>query len=65
MSKKDNNKLNFTFRITKNGKTIQKFQSSSKQHFYKRARKISWKNKPLKVHLRVSYGKYKDVEVST
>jgi len=46
-------------RIVKSGKTVKKFRSFSKADFYKKARKIKWKNKPLKVYLRVSYGKHK------
>ena len=56
---KKKNKHNYSYKVVKNGKTIQKFRSSSKQNFYKRAGKIKWKNKPVKVHLRVSYGKQK------
>jgi hypothetical protein len=56
---KKNNRYNYSFRVIKNGKTIQKFRTSSKQRFYNRARKIKWKNKPLKVHLRVGYGRDK------
>jgi len=47
------------YRVKRKGKTTQKFWSSSKEIFYKKARKINWKNKPLKLYLRVSYGKQK------
>lgn len=50
-------KLNFTFKAAKNGKTIQKCQTHSRRRFYNRIRTINWQNKPLKVHLRVNYGK--------
>lgn len=50
-------KLNFTFRVTKNGKTIQRCQTHSRRRFYNRIGRINWQNKPLKVHLRVNYGR--------
>lgn len=50
-------KLNFTFRVTKNGKTIQRCQTHSRRRFHDRIGRINWQNKPLKVHLRVNYGR--------
>lgn len=50
-------KLNFTFRVTKDGTTIQRCQTHSTRRFYDRIRRINWQNKPLKVYLRVNYGK--------
>ncbi len=55
MTKK--NKPNFTFRVIKNGKTIDKCQTHSIRRFYNRIRTINWKNGTEKVYLRVSYGK--------
>lgn len=53
--KKD--RLNFLFRVTKNGKTIQRCQTYSRRRFYNRIGTINWQNKPLKVYLRVNYGR--------
>lgn len=49
--------LNYTFRVIKNGKTIDRCQTHSKRRFYNRIRTINWQDSPLKVYLRVSYGK--------
>lgn len=54
------NKLNFTFRVMKNGKTIDRCQTHSKRRFYNRIRSIKWKDGVEKVYLRVSYGKALD-----
>lgn len=56
-----NNKPNFTFRVIKNGKTIDRCQTHSKRRFNNRIRTINWQNRPLKVYLRVSYGVGEDV----
>lgn len=53
--------MNFTFKVTKNNKVIQKCQTHSKRRFLNQLRAINWKDKPLKVYLRVSYGKHEDV----
>lgn len=50
-------KLNFTYRVIKNGKTIDRCQTHSKRRFYNRIGTINWQNNPSKVYLRVSYGK--------
>ncbi|MDO8570003.1 MAG: hypothetical protein Q7R97_00260 [Candidatus Daviesbacteria bacterium] len=50
-------KLNFTFKVVKNGKIIDRCQTHSKRRFYNKLRTINWQNKPLKVYLRISYGK--------
>ena len=52
------NRLNLTFRVVKNGKTIQRCQTHSRRRFHNRVGTINWQNKPLKVHLRVNYGQY-------
>lgn len=49
---------NFTFRVIKNGKTIDECRTHSKRRFYGKIRTINWQNKPLKVYLRVYYGKH-------
>jgi len=51
------NKFNFTFRVIKDSKTIDKCQTHSKRRFYNRIRTIKWQNGVEKVYLRVSYGK--------
>lgn len=56
------NKLNYTSRILKNGKTIDRCQTHSKRRFYNRIRMINWRNSPIKVYLRVSYGKKKCIK---
>ena len=55
MTKK--NKPNFTFRVIKNGRTIDRCQTHSRRRFYNRIRSINWRNGVEKVYLRVSYGK--------
>lgn len=49
--------MNYTFRVIKNGKTIDRCQTHHKRRFYNKIRSINWENEPLKVYLRVSYGK--------
>jgi len=49
--------LNYTFRVIKDGKTIDRCQTHSKRRFYNRIRTINWQDSPLKAYLRVSYGK--------
>lgn len=51
------NKLNFTFKVVEDSKTIDKCQTHSKRRFYNKIGTINWQNKPSKVYLRVSYGK--------
>ena len=51
------NKPNFTFRVIKNGKVVERCQTHSKRRFYNRIRMINWQNSHFKVYLRVSYGK--------
>lgn len=55
---KENNRLNFMFRVTKKGRTIQRYQSRSKRRFYNRTGSINWQDGGIKVYLRVNYGKY-------
>lgn len=50
-------KLNFTFKVVKDGKIIDRCQTHSKRRFYNKLRTINWQNKPSNVYLRVSYGK--------
>ena len=55
--KRDKNKPNFTLRVTKNGKTVGRYQTRSKRRFYGRIASINWKDGVENVYLRVSYGK--------
>lgn len=50
-------KPNFTFRVIKDGQLVQGVRTHSKRRFLNRIRMINWQNNPLKVYLRVSYGK--------
>lgn len=51
------NKLNYTFLVVKDGKTIDRCQTHSKRRFSNKLGTINWQNSLLKVYLRVSYGK--------
>lgn len=51
------NKLNFTFRVVKNGKVKDRCQTHSKRRFYNRIRTINWQDGYPRAYLRVSYGK--------
>ena len=50
-------KLNFTYRAFKGGKTIDRCQTHSKRRFYNKLGTINWQDSPLRVYLRVNYGK--------
>ena len=52
--------MNFTFKVIKNNKVIQRVQTHSIRRFYNHIRTINWQNRPSKAYLRVSYGKYTD-----
>ena len=54
---KQSNRLNFTFRVEKDGKVINKCHTHSIRRFYHRIGTINWQSKPSKVYLRVSYGR--------
>ena len=54
-------RTNFIFRVKKNGKTVDRYQTHSKRRFYNRIGTINWQDGPFKVYLRVSYGLGKDV----
>jgi len=55
-------KLNYTFKVIKKGKVVERLVTGKKRRFYNHARLIKWINKPLKVYLRVYYGTFKDNE---
>ena len=52
--------MNFTLKIIKNDKTIQRVRTHSARRFGNSLRTINWKNCPLKVYLKVNYGKHED-----
>ena len=52
--------MNFTLKVFKNNKVIQRVQTHSIRRFTNQLRTINWQESPLKVYLRVSYGKQKD-----
>ena len=58
--KKRKDRLNSTFRMIKDGKTIRRYETHSKRRFYNRIRSINWQDKGISVYLRVYYGKEKD-----
>jgi len=49
-------KIRFTFRIVKNGKVIQRYDSSSLRRFKNHIGTINWQNRDFKVYLKVNYG---------
>jgi hypothetical protein len=58
--KKRRSKQNYTFRVLKNCQAIQRYQTHSKRRFYNQIGTINWQDCPLKVYLRVSYGRGED-----
>lgn len=52
--------MNFTFKVIKNDKMIEKCQTHSIRRFMNHLRTINWQKRGLKVYLRVNYGKYED-----
>lgn len=55
-----NNKRNYTLKLFKNGKLADRYQTHSYRLFVQRLRTINWKEKGIKVYLRVYYGKFLD-----
>jgi hypothetical protein len=53
MTKRDN-KPNFTLKITRSGKEVERYQTHFKRRFYNRIRTIKW---DCSYYLKVSYGK--------
>jgi len=52
-------KRNYTLRVyTDQG--VQRYETSSIRRFLTHVRSISWQNTPIKVYLRVFYGKFRD-----
>lgn len=52
--------MNFTLKIYKNSREVQRVQTCSRRRFLKKTRTINWQDSPLKVYLRINYGKHKD-----
>lgn len=52
---------NYTFRVYKNNKLIQRCSTHSRRRFLWHIGTINWQLKPLKVSLRVFYGKHRNV----
>lgn len=53
--------MNFTFKIIKNGRVVQVVRTHSIRRFVNNLRTINWKDRGIKVYLRVNYGKKVDV----
>lgn len=49
--------MNFTFKVIKNGRVIERVLMHSRRRFYKKIGSIKWEDRQFKVYLRVSYGK--------
>lgn len=58
---KRKDKLNFTLKVFKNGKVLDRCQTHSIRLFVSRLRTIKWKGGVSKVYLRVSYGEHEGV----
>lgn len=50
----------FTLKIIKNSKVVKKYTSHFQKRFVKNLRTINWQDGPLKVYLKVDYGKHLD-----
>lgn len=53
--------MNFTYKLIKNSKEVERLRTHSKRLFLSRLRTIKWTTHLLRVYLRVSYGKRIDV----
>lgn len=52
----NNHKRNYLLKVFY-GQKVERYETHSIRRFYNHARTIKWKNKPIKVYLRISYGK--------
>jgi hypothetical protein len=50
-------RTNYFYKVTKNGKVIDMCRTHSIKRFSRSLRTIKWQNIPIKVYLRVNYGK--------
>jgi hypothetical protein len=57
--------MNYSVKVIKNGRTIQRQRTHSIRRFVNNLRSINWENMPLKVYLRVSYGRGEEVHGKT
>ncbi|PIS00211.1 MAG: hypothetical protein COT84_08845, partial [Chlamydiae bacterium CG10_big_fil_rev_8_21_14_0_10_35_9] len=49
--------MNFSYKLIKNGKLVNKCRTHSIRRFTKNLRTIRWRKSVLKVYLKVNYGK--------
>lgn len=54
-------RYNFTLKVYEKGQQVKRLETSSKRRFLNHIRTINWQDRGIKVYLRVSYGKQKDV----
>ena len=54
--------MNLTLKVYKNGKLVDRVRTHSKRQFTTHLRTINWQNSPLRVYIRVSYGKNKCIK---
>lgn len=52
--------MNFTLKVIKNNRAIQRVQTHSPRRFINKLRTINWQNNDLKIYLKDNYGKQKD-----
>lgn len=52
--------MNFTLRVIKDGRVIQRVRTHSIRRFLHHLRTTNWENSLLKVYLRVNYGKHEN-----
>lgn len=52
--------MNYTIKVYKNGKVVQKVTTHKIRRFLKSLRLINFQNEVLKVYLKVTYGKFID-----
>lgn len=48
----------YTLRTTENGKVVINVRTKKKRKFLKKIRTINWRNKAIKIYLKVTYGKH-------
>lgn len=50
--------MNFVYKVIKNSKVVDRYETHSKRKFYNKVRSIKWSDNQFKVYLRVNYGKH-------
>ncbi len=48
--------MNYSYKVIKNNKTIERYETHSKRKFYNKVRSIKWSDMHSSVYLRVNYG---------